>query len=236
MTLSDRIRWAMNEAGITQVELARRVGIAPPSVHGWLTGKAKFLRGENLLLAARALNVNEDWLATGKGEPNAPYTVNAIDLMAALGAQSVAIADPDNPDLILIQKVKLKLSAGITGFETVPDRSESSMVTVPRRWIEKNDYLPERLVAIEIRGESMEPALYAGDTVIVNTADTKPVDGAVFAVNYEGEAVIKRLVRDHGMWWLASDHYDQRIYARKRCEGAMCIIVGRVVRRESERI
>lgn len=232
MTLSERIRKAMANAGISQVELARRVGIAPPSVHGWLTGKAKFLRGENLLRAAKALNVSEEWLATGKGSP----TPNPEPDTASFQAKRVEIADPENPELIQIQKVKLKLSAGIMGFSVEPDRRESGTATVPRRWVEKNDYIPERLLAIEVKGESMEPALYAGDTVIVNTADTRPVDGAVYAVNYEGEAVIKRMVRDHGMWWLSSDHFDQRKYARKRCEGDMCIIVGRVVRKESERI
>jgi phage repressor protein C with HTH and peptisase S24 domain len=82
----------------------------------------------------------------------------------------------------------------------------------------------------------MEPNLYEGDQVIVNTSDTKMQDGAVFAFNYEGEAVIKRLVRDQGDWWLTSDNSDQRKYARKRCRNGECIIVGRVVRRETDRI
>jgi phage repressor protein C with HTH and peptisase S24 domain len=122
------------------------------------------------------------------------------------------------------------------GFAVEPDRRDGGQAMVPRRWVEQNDYIPERLLAMEVKGESMEPALYAGDLVIVNTADTRPVDGAVYAINYEGEPVIKRLVRDGGFWWLASDHSDQRKYSRKRCEGDMCIIVGRVVRKESERI
>jgi phage repressor protein C with HTH and peptisase S24 domain len=71
---------------------------------------------------------------------------------------------------------------------------------------------------------------------VVNTADTRPVDGAVFAVNYEGEAVVKRLSRDAGSWWLASDNADQRRHHRKICRGDACILVGRIVRKESDRI
>lgn len=67
-TLADRIRIAMNESGISQAELARAVGVRPPSVHGWLAGKSRFLRGENLLKAAEALKVDQDWLAMGRGE------------------------------------------------------------------------------------------------------------------------------------------------------------------------
>ncbi len=52
MSLSDRLTLAMSSAGISQADLARACKVKPPSVHGWLSGKAKFLRGENLLLAA----------------------------------------------------------------------------------------------------------------------------------------------------------------------------------------
>jgi transcriptional regulator with XRE-family HTH domain len=62
----------MAHAGIKQVELARACGVQPPSVNGWLSGKAKFLRGENLLRAAQVLGVSQDWLATGKGSMAQP--------------------------------------------------------------------------------------------------------------------------------------------------------------------
>ena len=82
----------------------------------------------------------------------------------------------------------------------------------------------------------MEPGLGEGDLVVINTADTTLVDGMVYAINYEGEAVVKRLVRDSGEWWLTSDNSDQRRFHRKSCRSGECIIVGRVVRKESDRI
>ena len=57
----------MERAGLSQADLARACDVKPPSVNGWLSGKAKFLRGENLLKASAALGVNEKWLATGEG-------------------------------------------------------------------------------------------------------------------------------------------------------------------------
>lgn len=80
----------------------------------------------------------------------------------------------------------------------------------------------------------MEPTFYEGDIVVVNLLDKTPVDNAVFAVNYDGEAVVKRLSRDAGMWWLMSDNPDQRRYYRRACQGNSCIIIGRIVRREGE--
>ena len=72
--ISERLKIAMQAAGITQAELARRCKVKAPSVNGWLSGKAKFLRGENLLAAAKALNVSQHWLATGQGEMAATDT------------------------------------------------------------------------------------------------------------------------------------------------------------------
>jgi phage repressor protein C with HTH and peptisase S24 domain len=164
------------------------------------------------------------WLDTSDEQPDVPK-----------GFQSVAVADTSDQRYVEIPKVMLRLSAGITGFETEPENFDGSALTVPRQWIERKGYDPRRLVAIKIRGESMETTLYEDDVVVINTADTRPVDGEVFAVNYEGEAVVKRLVRDAGSWWLASDNPDQRKYHRKICRGSSCIIVGKLVRRESDR-
>lgn len=67
MNLADRLRDAMAARGMTQKQLADAVGVKPPSVNGWLSSKARFLRGENLLKAAAALGVEQEWLATGAG-------------------------------------------------------------------------------------------------------------------------------------------------------------------------
>ncbi|MGC8074294.1 S24 family peptidase, partial [Salmonella enterica] len=72
----------------------------------------------------------------------------------------------------------------------------------------------------------METTLFEGDTVVINTMDKTITDNQVYAVNYEGEDVVKRLVRDNGDWWLTSDNPDQRRYPRKLCRGASCVVIG----------
>lgn len=64
-TLAERLREAMNEAGVKQVEVARAAGIKPPSVADWLNGKTKNIKGANLVSVAQLLNVSEAWLADG---------------------------------------------------------------------------------------------------------------------------------------------------------------------------
>ncbi len=64
---------------------------------------------------------------------------------------------------------------------------------------------------------------------------TEPLDGSVYAVNYEGELVFRRLVRDGGLWWLYADNADQARFPRKTFdEGA--VLLGRVVHRLTDHI
>jgi phage repressor protein C with HTH and peptisase S24 domain len=154
-----------------------------------------------------------------------------------IGRPVIALHDEEDiPGLVRVKKVRLRLSAGIAGYAADVIEEDESPISFRSAWLAKRGYSPERLVAIEIRGQSMEPGLYDGDTVVINTADTLLIDGEVYAVNYEGEAVVKRLVREMGSWWLVSDNPDQRRFPRKQCAGDMCIVLGRVVHKQSERI
>jgi transcriptional regulator with XRE-family HTH domain len=151
------------------------------------------------------------------------------------GTLRVVVSDNDDT-FVQVPMVKLRLSAGVTGFQTEPEHHDGGTVGMRRDWVERKRLNPASLIAILVKGESMEPTLYEDDIVVINTADKKPAAGEVFAVNFEGEPVVKRMQKDGGRWWLASDNPDQRTYYRRACEGEGCLIIGRVVRKESDRI
>jgi phage repressor protein C with HTH and peptisase S24 domain len=144
--------------------------------------------------------------------------------------------EPDDPYSYKIQKIKLQLRAGVTGFQTLPEIHDGGTINLPKNWVDRKGFFPVALIAISVIGDSMEPRLFEGDVVVINTADRRMVDGEVYAVNYEGEAVIKRLVRERGEWWLFSDNPDQTRYRPRGCREGDCNIVGRVVWKGSERI
>jgi phage repressor protein C with HTH and peptisase S24 domain len=229
MDIANRLDTAMKEAGFaSQSALARASGVPQPTINRILNGVGKKgPEAHTLVQLAAACNVNFEWLHEGRG-PMLRTPEPAI--------RKVVVADEDDARFYQIQKVKLRLSAGISGFAVEPERHDGSTISIPKHWADRNGYVPERLIAIKVRGESMEPSLYEGDLVIVNTADAHPQDGIVFAVNYEGEPVVKRMSRDAGQWWLTSDNPDQRKYHRKVCRGNDCIVIGRVVRKESDHI
>jgi phage repressor protein C with HTH and peptisase S24 domain len=150
------------------------------------------------------------------------------------GAMRIVLVDEHSPNQYRIPMVTLKLQAGVTGFQTEPDRRDGGTIGLSMNWVDRKGYNPAQLMAMQVHGESMEPTFYENDTVVINLADKVPVDNGVFAVNYDGEAVVKRLSRDAGQWWLMSDNPDQRKYYRRTCSGTECIIIGRVVRREGD--
>jgi len=213
-----------------QTGLVKASGASKSVVNQWLTGKIKSIDIRYALNIERELGFSHVWLMTGDGEPRETTRSRPKNALA------VRVADRDDSDIAQIQMVKLRLSAGITGFQTEPERKDGGTFPIRRNWLERHNLNPDHLIAILVKGESMEPSLYEDDIVIINTLDRKPVDGAVYAFNYEGEAVVKRLSRDAGQWWLTSDNPDQRKYHRKLCQGNACLPIGRVVRKESDRI
>jgi phage repressor protein C with HTH and peptisase S24 domain len=235
-TLRERLIWARTQRSerdgreFTQTDLAAKAGVTQGNIAHLESGRTQTSR--KIAAIAEALGVSVAWLSEGKGDPFA-----AAPAVRSLlpGGMPVVVSSPDRPARIKIPKVKLKLSAGITGFGVDPDHRDGGVWELPPQWVEKHGFNPEKLIAIDVKGESMEPSLYEGDLVVINIADTTPANGYVYAINYEGEAVIKRMIREGGQWYLASDNPSPK-FARRACRGAECIIVGRVVRRETDQI
>ncbi|TWI65188.1 phage repressor protein C with HTH and peptisase S24 domain [Pseudoduganella lurida] len=233
MDIATRLDKAMKAAGFeSQSALSRASGVPQPTINRILKSVgSKGPESGTLQKLAAACNVSFTWLHEGLGSPE-----ESLATPLPPGAMRVVVAEDDDPHFYQIPRVQLQLQAGITGFKTVPEIYDGAKLSIPRHWADKKGFNPKKLIALTVKGESMEPNLFDGDVVIVNTGDTQHVDGFVYAINYEGEAVVKRLTRDAGRWWLSSDNPDQARYQRKSCHDGECLIVGRVVRRETEHI
>lgn len=219
------------DTGFTQADLTKAADVTKGTTSQWMNGniqsmKFKYALGIEVLTGFRA-----EWIVTGKLPKKKADEITAL----RKGSPVYGVTDgEDLPDSVQIRKVKLRLSAGIDGFIADPEQEDDNPIYFRKEWLSSHGYKASNLIAIKVHGDSMEPALHQNDTVVINTADKAPKDGFVFAVNYEGEDVIKRMVRDAGSWWLASDNQDQRRYPRKECIGEMCMLIGRVIHKQSE--
>lgn len=142
------------------------------------------------------------------------------------GFQSKRIQVGEAPNTVGIKKVKLRLSAGISGFETEVVDDDGALLQLPTHVIEKYNLIPHCLMAIQVKGESMEPMLFEDDWVVVNIADTRAVSREVYAINFDGEALVKQLILRGKEWYLHSLNPD---FPPVNIRSGQFSIVGKVI-------
>lgn len=180
-TLAERLRYAMEvlpPKKIKGVDLARAVGVKPPSVSDWLSGKSKTMEGENLLKASKFLNVNPNWLATGNGSPSATNMKN----------QNKELSNIIFRDLNLHKIPVLDYVQAGFWHEVVYDGTTPHSYTY-------TDYMgtnPEAIFSVIVQGESMEPEFKEGDMLIVDASISPKPGSYVIAQNGSYEATFKK--------------------------------------------
>jgi len=229
-TLGERVAARMKELDLGQEEVAERLRAITPDGKGTQGLISQIINGTNsgskyLVQLASVLKTTPDHLLYGEST-HSKLSKNdrfEIDL-------------ENNPDFPAVKKVNLRVSAGITGFGVEPCTGDDSLIVFRADWYQSRRLKPDNLLALKVSGASMEPNLYDGDVVVMNRADTELKDGEVFVFNLDGEVVIKRAVRDGGQWWLDSDNQDKTRFTRKACPDGICIPLGKVIHRQTERI
>jgi transcriptional regulator with XRE-family HTH domain len=76
LSFSERLEYAMNQAGVRPVDLANHLKTSRPAISYLLNGQSKGMRPEHLTKAAKWLQVRVEWLATGE-EPMRPRQLSA---------------------------------------------------------------------------------------------------------------------------------------------------------------
>lgn len=232
METKDIIKNGREKLGMTPQAFGDAVGVSRGAVQQWETGATSPKRRHQPKIA-ELLGVS---VAVLMGyPPPVPLTGSLAHLNKEPWPEPpFPIELEGNDDYPAVRRVSVKAQAGMTGY-AVENCEDGAPIVFRADWYRIHGYRPERMMALRVAGESMVPSLYPDDLIVVNTESTTPRDGVAFLVIYEGEAVVKRLVRDAGAWWLSSDHPDQRRYARKLCDD-QTQMVGEVVYKQSERV
>jgi phage repressor protein C with HTH and peptisase S24 domain len=230
LLVKKNLEWLIGQGKTNPYELQRATGVPQPTIHRILTGESTDPRTKTLQPLADYFRVSVADLRdrdltspTGEARP--------VDSNATFRPAEVVGAD--DPRVVRVPKVRLRVAAGISGFETEPERFDGSTMTVSREWAERHGYDPKLLLWVQVSGRSMEKTLFDGDWALIYTGQTEPKDEKIFAINFDGEPVIKRLTRDAGQWWLSSDNPDPQFY-RRQCNDRECIIIGQAVLKHSE--
>lgn len=214
----------------TQAELARALNQSSQTVKNW---ESRGMSKAGLVKAQADIGCSATWLETGEGEmtmnqPPALTLVHASPFIEASGKIEGArpVREGDGPDTVSIPRVKLRLRAGTSSFDTEPDMDGDGHEQIPTSVLHSLQLNPKNLLALRVRGMSMEPMLFEDDTVIIDKSDVKPISRELYALNFNGEACVKQLLHKGGQWYMHSINPD---FGPVNVRSGQCSIIGRVV-------
>lgn len=252
MKLSERIRAARRHAGLTQRELADKIGIAQTAISQLESGKTQ--RSTYLLAIASVCNVSSFWLAEGKGPMlRDPAAIEALiqsgdisldvapelaryaqDPGVSVALEPIQAWDDDTPleddevEIPFLREVELSAGSG----RTVIERSSTAKLRFGKRSLRAHNVQFDQAVCVVVSGNSMEPVLPDGSTVGVNIGQTQIVDGKMYAIKHDGQLRVKVLYRVPGggvrfRSFNQSEHPDET-YTAEEMAAKSIEIIGRV--------
>lgn len=205
-------------AGIaTQMELADALGLNRSAVTQAKTRDA--VPQKWILSLSRRYGLSPDWLEFGTGAPRpAPARRGQAEASPASTRNHAVgrpLADPAPStveELIYVPKVSARLCAGGGSFEV--EGLPVAEYPFPRAWLGKLG-LPSAMLFMDVVGDSMEPGIMDGDTVLVDRSQTRLGAHNVLAVGVEDAIYLKRVEQRGDSLVLHSDnktHADIALY------------------------
>lgn len=111
---------------------------------------------------------------------------------------NVIVQDPDDEqdeDFVYVPESRIEFAAGNGRAATYELVEDEEPATYRRSWFQKYGINPERVRRFRVSGDSMEPMLYARDTILVNEDERNVIDGKMYAIRYGDELRVKYLSR-----------------------------------------
>ena len=218
---------------LSQKEFAEKLGTSQGVISDIEHGRKGISR--NVLLAlGTEFNINATWVLTGEGDmflprqisafKTAEQTINSVNEALIKNAESIdeTITPPQelNQNDFVVPILDQSLSAG-KGQILPDDDNPIGYIAVPK---ELKRY-GNKLAAIYVNGDSMEPTLQRGDLVV---CDSCGWDGdGIYALRMDGCGYVKRLARKPGKLVVISDNPKYETW-EEPTESEAVSIIGRV--------
>lgn len=122
--------------------------------------------------------------------------------------------DPEElgEEYVLIPRLDVKFSAGNGRIVWHVDEKGQKQA-FRRAWCQRLGINPDHAATIVNEGQSMEPRLIDGDSLVVDYKATNIIDGKVYAIAYQNELYVKRLFKQpDGGLLVRSDNPDKTRY------------------------
>ena len=202
-----RLLKARKLRGFSQNQLAAGASASPSLISMVEHGHAN-MSVANLTAAAKALGVSVDFLCGLTTDPTpsrelAKELADTATRVRDLEAQRAYSADEDDGgDYVGVSE----LAGAAGGGAVVDDERITGRVKFRRDWLDRHGLAAGECRVIQVLGESMEPTLVDGCSILLNQASRRRRIGRIFVVRTEDGLVVKRAGKDRAdRWQLVSD-------------------------------
>tara|TARA_B100001939_G_scaffold182605_1_gene157314 strand:+ start:333 stop:1049 length:717 start_codon:yes stop_codon:yes gene_type:complete len=220
---SDRLKLLIGKDSVNS--FAQKCGVKEGSIRQYLAGSLPGI--DKAAAIADATGVSLEWLVRGEGPMMRNQSSHATE-----------------GDYVYIDNHAVEASAG-SGAE-IDEELIISKMAFRRDWLRKRGLNPNRLSVIHARGDSMEPTIAEGDTILLETyfhqenngnkrrlgldpGSSLPRDG-IYVIRLDNHLVVKRLQNDmQGGVFIKSDNPAYETIHIKGPALNDLIVVGRVV-------
>ncbi|MBW3513228.1 helix-turn-helix domain-containing protein [Shewanella sp. NKUCC01_JLK] len=219
-TLADRISEAIGKNSIR--EFAIKIGVSEGTLRNLIKGGEPKL--DTAIRIAEEAGVSIRWLATGNGPK---YPNRQLDDISQEGIVYVH-QDQFNEEYFLIEGYDVVVSTGHGAFND--ETGVRRRLSFRKNWLKYRGLKPENLKVVYAKGNSMEPAIHSGDSLLVDISKTTLEDGCIFVLRLGDDLYAKRLQKlfDGGIEIL-SDNKEYKSQIVSAGELPMLQIIGKVV-------
>lgn len=214
--IGQRISQRRSELGMTQSDIATKIGVAISTVQRYEKGQISKIKLPVVEAIARALQADPNWLIGKSGSMDPRYQEENSRMLPSNAYPLDALE-------VVAYNVIGSIAAGYDS--TAVEEYTGDVQEVPRSSLHGRS--PEDFFVLRVKGNSMYPQFLEGDHVLVLRCDEVD-NGTVAVVLYNGdEATLKKVWRGNGYLDLIPINPE---YQPRRIEGAdlsQCHILGR---------
>jgi phage repressor protein C with HTH and peptisase S24 domain len=164
---------------------ADRIGLSEGAVRAFIKGRIP--RSDDALAIARASGCSLEWLIAGVGPKKAGEPADTVQ-------PDYVSSEAFDEEYALIPGYHLQVSTGNgAAWNGEPIKRH---LAFRRKWLKYRNLDPDRLAVVFAKGDSMEPTIHNGDSILVDTSKNQIEDGAIFVLRLGDDLYAKRLQKN----------------------------------------
>jgi len=188
-------------------KLAHMVGMSESQIYRCINGSSTTTI-EPLVTMAKATKTSIVWLATGEGN------MMVEDITTSCDHDFTCIKSYNKQD---------------ASFSVTSNKKTTRKLAFRNQWLMLKGLSEKNLILVYAKGDSMDPTINDGDTLMVDTSNTQLSDGSIYVISINDQLVVRRIQSTLDGFTLISDNKEYDKIEISRHQATDLEVVGKVV-------